>query len=304
MRGLEVGTCSGEAGSVSPIRQEGRRVPGMYVSPLPNLGPLETMKIKYALVLSLMSLLAVACSKANEHPKSNELAVRGKIDEEMVRRLSAVDWNGIGSIRFESFGGDPASAVAVARILKDTGKTIVVDGVCLSACLMIAVIDGDQVEFGPNSVLVIHNSASSAYYMSSRLYPSISNSYYKPRMDLERAWLVENNVDPRLLLLPQLAIETPCIAGPKLDDPVHSTELKFASRYLGWLLPLEAARDFGMKFRGQWNEAPGRVNAIFFAASQGASSAELSFSVPTPKALALTERELSEMLAAIPMCLV
>jgi len=261
------------------------------------------MKTKYIVVSILASLLAIACSNGNEHPKVNELAVRGEISEEMVRRLSAVDWSSIGSIRFESFGGDPASAVAVARILKNTGKTIVIDGACSSACLMIAVIDGDKVEFGPNSILVIHNSASSAYYMSSRLYPRISNTYYKPRMVLERAWLVENNVDPRLLLLPQLAIETPCIAGPKLDDPVHSTELKFASRYLGWLLPVEVARDFGMKFRGQWNEAPGRVNATFFAASSGASSAELSFSVPTPKALALTEKELSEMLAAIPMCL-
>lgn len=260
------------------------------------------MKTKYALVSILMSFLAIACSKVNEHPKSNELAVRGKIDEEMVRRLSAVDWNGIGSIRFESFGGDPASAVAVARILKNTEKSIVIDGVCSSACLMIAVIDEDQVEFGPNSVLVIHNSASSAYYMSSRLYPQIANSYYKPRMDVERAWLVENNVDPRLLLLPQFAIETPCIAGPKLDDPVHATELKFASRYLGWLVPVEVARDFGMKFRGQWNEAPSRANAIFFAASQGVSAAELSFSLPSPEGLALTEQELSEMLTGIPMC--
>jgi len=219
----------------------------------------------------------------------------------MWRRVSEVSWDKIDSIRFQSRGGDPKFAVPIARELKRSGKTVNIDGVCASACLMIAAINNGKVVFSQGSTLTVHNTASSVYYMSLRRYPKIASAYYRERMAAERAWFVENQIDPRLLLIPQFMIGTPCLKGPETDDPLRYKEIIYMAHYKGWIVPPETAKAFGMRASG-WQPQPAEAKKYLCGNLETCMEYRISAEMPSLKILDATENDLANALYYVDPC--
>jgi hypothetical protein len=260
-----------------------------------------TRRVITTALLTLSALVGLSCSGGAEPAGNRTLDLAGPLDSAMWRRVSEASWDKIDSIRVQSRGGDPKFAVLIARELKRSGKTINIDGFCASACLMIAVTNNGKVAFSKGSTLTVHNTASSVYYMSLRTYPKIAAAYYRERMTAERAWFVENEIDPRLLLIPQFMIDTPCLEGPETDDPRRYREIFFMAHYSGWIIPPEAAKTFGMRASG-WEPHPADAKKRLYGNLEGSGEKRISAETPSLKLLQQNENRLSSALYYAYLC--
>jgi hypothetical protein len=246
-------------------------------------------------------LLTLACSPNAEADASRTLVLDGRMDAEMLARVSAVRWTDYDAIKFSSPGGDLAVSVPIARALKNSGKPIEIDGICASSCLMVAVIGDGRVSFSSASSLLGHNTASSGYYMALRKYPRIASSRYYEGMLMERAWLLENQIDPRLLLAPQFMLETPCVTGPAEDDPKLGDQLNYISKFGLWSIPEETAAAFGLEARG-WKASATDVSNLFRSLGRTVNAALINDEPVPPEMLTTSEKDLASILYSIELC--
>lgn len=254
--------------------------------------------------IALSALACTACGPAGSEQSATQIGVSiaGPLDKAMVERLQSTDFSKASYVRLYSPGsGDNVSAIAVARLLKRQGKPIFISGYCGTACLMIALISKPKVQLDGGSLFTVGNTATSSYYMSRDKYPDFAERVFKPRMQTELNWIAENRVDPRVLLLPQIMIDTKCLTQPIMNPPDGIPTNSFGSKYLEWVIPKEDLRRFHIStdMAEYANSDVVALTKEYFPNIPGASMRN----EPIPLGeLGLSFEQLAAQLSAVPVC--
>jgi len=264
---------------------------------------MSNLQISSLLPIAAITLLAFSTNACGDAASpTREFRIDGELNPTLAGKIENTDFQGITRISVNSFGGDTISAVRIARKLKNSDLPIIIDGMCSSACMMIAIIDNGNVEFRDGSLFLLHNTATSTYLMSSTPYKNISESAFKNAMDIEREWTSENGVELRFLLLPQMMIDTLCLSGPKSDDPQRYKEFVYASTYIGWVPSPEIARGFGMNFKGKWTLDADSIDRSLKTRRYSKSAKDLMLLQPNPGSDSTLEENIVPILQSIPNC--
>lgn len=263
-----------------------------------------SLGIMRAATLAVVFALATtaACSQSDPSRQSVEIEISGALDQDALERLRRADLSKASRILVSSPGGDPTAAVEIAKILKSSNRPIIIDGVCGSACLMIAIIDNGSVEFTPGSVLILHNTATSTYLMASATYPAMAAQKFLPPMQAEQAWASDNGIDARLLLLPQMMIDTLCLVGPSGDNPEDYKSFAYGSTYKGWSPSRTLASQLGMKAKGAWAFDAAQIATAMGAKWSAGSTESLVLLQPSLANPAISSPNMEAVLRAIPVC--
>ena len=223
----------------------------------------------FFLALSVLSggilLLSIIFFFVINQRESDDLRISGPLDKETLRNIQNVDWSSVSEIYVTSSGGDLLESIEIARVLKNSGKTIHILDECSSSCINILIIEKNVV-IEPDTIVALHHTAQSLAAISQRVLPEISRRYSEIA-EIERSWYAENGVNPELSLIPQAMIETRCLVGPALDDQLNYDMLEYNARVIAWIPPLDIKEMFGISAHGDWitdeNEFRSKILSLY-----------------------------------------
>lgn len=187
-------------------------------------------------VLIAVAACVVASIGEKPVPADSPVIIHGEISNGLMRRLADVDWSRASRVELASAEGDPDAAVQLTTALRAAGKPITVVGPCGTYCLLTVASASTSVPvtFSKDAVILLDETATSAFAMFGRAYPNISSTEYLNRIKSEQTLIGSSGLDERILVLAQSIMDTRCFRGPARDDPALANEIQFGAVYTAW----------------------------------------------------------------------
>jgi hypothetical protein len=202
-------------------------------------------------------------------PATSVATVRysGPITEQDAARLvPMLRASRTGALKISSFGGSETAAIAIGEIVKQRRLTVIVDGVCMSACAQYILLPAERSQITAGSLIGFHSS-SYALHQWSRRHAHGRDRY----AELAAETAAVSSQSERLLTRPgqlrfleqNFAALRPLCLAPRADSKAQS-RIKLGAPYLipsaaalgrlgisvpgGWPRSLSEARTYASRF--------------------------------------------------------
>ncbi len=248
---------------------------------------------------TLLSLLAVLAVAGGAQAAGTEaLRINGHIDAAIAGRIHDALGRGGHAIRVTSAGGDPLPALALARDMRRTHATLIVDGLCAGPCANYLFPAAAKRMVLPGGLVIFSGTASSALAM---VPPDRDNSLavnYAPTALQEKTLFTDAGVNPSLLLEPQLRLETRCYSLTS-HDVSGKSYINYRSDFLGWVPSRAYLAKAGIRTDGFWPATADQFQIAFKKAFPGGARGNIATFGPAGPSRAAS---LLARLKAVPQC--
>ncbi len=181
----------------------------------------------------------------------SDVYISGGMYPDMLTSIERENWVGVKRIYFSSLGGSPIVALDIAERLKSFHIPIYIHDICVSACMYVLAIKGN-VYLMPQTIVAIHNTPLSQFYIASKAYPKIAR-YLQFWAYREIKWYSEQVVDSKIFLMAEYSIYPRCVHADsdRLED---FNSLTIPTKFLFWAPSAEVLRKFGFRIEGEWSQ--------------------------------------------------
>jgi hypothetical protein len=204
-----------------------------------------------AAVLVTASTSGCGTASSQHAPRIVSLRLEGSIRQESVDRLlAAVEGKEVlGPLTINSPGGAEGPTLELARMIQDRGISLVVDGICASACAQILAPAAPRVTLTEGSLIAFHGSIIgwAVYYMQIEDDEGLKRIRYETLEQID--FLREVGAKPEFLVCTSRLVEpsgAPFLIEGELDargQPQWAREVRRALLTAG----SDTVRDFGIR---------------------------------------------------------
>lgn len=181
-----------------------------------------------------------------------------------------------------SFGGDLDAPIRLAEIVRDHVLAVSVVGPCLSGCASFVFVAGRGRSIAPGGVLGLHNTATSALLLARSISNEPLAAEDRPlelRARREAALYGSLGVDLKLLVEPQVRLETLCVEIGRPDTRTGETRFLIHSRHSLWAPTRAQWQAVGVYFSGYAPESGRQAQRLLDAAMPASARAEATITM-------------------------
>ena len=227
------------------------------------------------------------------------LKLSGHIDDAMARRFhDLVASKNVQRVIVTSYGGDSLSGIAIGQDIQRSGLSVVVEGLCMSACADFVFLPARHRFVRANSLVAFHHTSNSLLTM----VPPSQFGALSPKLKEEAArgaaLFKLSRIPVKFSLEPQLMLGTRCYALVKVSSSNYF-DVAYMSTYVAWVPDRSYFTNAGLSVEGYWPATPAdfaRAWNSVFPNKQG-----VSMLFGGPNRVVDTETQ-TRLLASVPLC--
>src|ERR1700753_747599 len=162
-------------------------------------------------------LLILLCLAPPVWADGEELRIEGHINTAIATQMHAALAHGPRAIRITSTGGDQLAALSIARDMRQAHATLVIEGLCGCPGANYLLPPAARRSVAPGGLVIFSGTATSALAMVPANKGSMVGGDYAKVSEEEKALIAGANVNPALLLEPQLQLHPSCVSLTSKD---------------------------------------------------------------------------------------
>jgi len=182
---------------------------------------------------------------------AHSVRLDGSITPDTTNSVVAGLSNQPNALVVNSFGGDDLSAIRLAQLIERLHTTVVVNGVCMSACAEYLFLAAPKRIVLGNSLVVFHHSPDSLLALADGRTKTKLNQTYGGSARLGDALLRRAGVAPAILLRAQVEMKTLCWLTRPTND-ASASDVFYESHFAGWVPSRQTLASYGASVEGYW----------------------------------------------------
>ena len=213
--------------------------------------------VKRIVLATLLCLASRASALDGE-----ELRINGHINAAMAAQMHAALAHGPRVIRITSGGGDQLPALALARDVRRAHASLIVDGLCGGPCANYLFPAAARRTVTSGSLVIFSGTATSAIAMVPIDKAEMVSGDYAKTAAEERSLLAEADINPALLLEPQLQLRTSCYSLTS-KNAMGKSYINYRADFIGWVPSRAYLARAGVAVEGFWPAGPAQFQGAF-----------------------------------------
>jgi hypothetical protein len=216
---------------------------------------LTASMIRFAVLFSLFLISYVESAAGRESQASvsvvhDSVRIVGPITAKTAQRFAQItSQQDVRRLDISSMGGENLSALRMGRIIWDRHMTVIVSGICMSACASYIFLPAARRQVRPNSLVIFHHTANSLMELARVHHETNLSKEYAADAQLAKQLLIARGVSLLLLYEPQVQMDPLCYA---VIPTQLGKEVAYVSGSEGWVPPRESLAKAGVQVEGFW----------------------------------------------------
>lgn len=224
---------------------------------------------------AVLALVGGGCSPAQQKKVSSvaqacqpgviisglQARVCGSIDQALAEGTVNAIEAGARTVVITSTGGRPAEAIKIARSIRTHDVSVVVEGMCASACAYTIFLSAPRVRVAENAVVAFHHTTSSVIEAAEQFSDTRIHIQDREVSRIEADFMVEAGLDPAILYSTTAVLDPVCIGTGSRSGRAQNFIATRARYFVPTRSEAEAMR--GRPFVGYWPSSAAEVTANY-----------------------------------------
>lgn len=218
--------------------------------------------------LTFLALLLAGCSPANSNANESRveltgmsIVISGRIDDRAADKFASLVKDRTPAIRrvvVSSAGGDGPAALRIAKLIRNMGMDVVVDGACVSACAQNLFLAGHRKFVKRGSVIAFHTSPDLLEKILRSSVSSQSGDIFSAHAREYNAFLSSISVDDDIDDMMALQKEPVCVFIDARLSERDPNRYGIGWRFGGFAPTSKQLEEFGVdRIEGSWPTSAG-----------------------------------------------